>query len=300
MSTRLALNVYIDTDRGTREGVPNLVADCREFGVPACFFFSFGPDQTGRAITRSIQPGIWKKIRRAGRVQTYGLRALLNGTLLPAPHIGRRNAHIMRAVRDAGFEVGIHSYNHHHWQTHLERMSQPEVAAEFSAACLQFRRIFSAEPHAAGAAGWQSNAHSRAAYEQADLLYSSDTRGTHPYFPFVGEQGFATLEIPTTLPALDELLGRPEFPSDLIVRHYLSLLRAEQLNVLALHAEIEGLGRRELFRQLLGECQAAGVEFIRLDDFARELLTNREAIPSHYQVMAEIKGRHGLVATQMV
>jgi hypothetical protein len=76
-------------------------------------------------------------------------------------------------------------------------------------------------------------------------------------------------------------------------------LRSEQLNVLAVHAEIEGLGRRELFRQLLGECQAAGAEFIRLEDFARELLTNREAIPSHYQVMAEIKGRHGLVATQM-
>ncbi len=37
MPTRLALKVDVDTDRGTRFGVPNLAADCREFGLPACF-----------------------------------------------------------------------------------------------------------------------------------------------------------------------------------------------------------------------------------------------------------------------
>jgi undecaprenyl phosphate-alpha-L-ara4FN deformylase len=34
-----------------------------------------------------------------------------------------------------------------------------------------------------GAAGWQSNALSREVYDEAGLLYSSDTRGTHPFFP---------------------------------------------------------------------------------------------------------------------
>ena len=42
MAIRLALKVDADTDRGTREGVPNLAADCRDFGVPACFLFSLG------------------------------------------------------------------------------------------------------------------------------------------------------------------------------------------------------------------------------------------------------------------
>jgi hypothetical protein len=40
------------------------------------------------------------------------------------------------------------------------------------------------------------------------------------------------------------------------------------------------------------------VEFIRLDGHARELLANRAAIPVLDQVMAEIDGRSGLVATQ--
>jgi undecaprenyl phosphate-alpha-L-ara4FN deformylase len=298
MSVRLALKVDVDTDRGTREGVPNVVADCTEFGAPACFLFSLGPDQTGRAITRVFRPGFFQKVSRTSVVQIYGIRTLLNGTLLPAPHIGRRNTEVMRAVRDAGFEVGIHSYNHYRWQDHVQKMPFAEVREEFIAARAEFLRIFGGEAHAAGAAGWQSNARSREVYDEANLLYASDTRGGPPFFPRVDGRVFKTLEIPSTLPTLDELMGRPEFPDEKIVPHCLSLLRDDRPNVFTLHAEIEGMGRRTLFRALLAACKKTGVEFIRLDGLARELLADRVAIPACDQVMAGIDGRSGLVAAQ--
>lgn len=297
MPIRLALKVDVDTDRGTRIGVPNLASDCREFGAPACFLFSLGPDQTGRAITRIFRPGFFQKVSRTSVVQIYGVRTLLNGTLLPAPHIGRRNTATMRAIRDAGFEVGIHCYNHYRWQDYLPKMSLAEVRAEFIAARAEFLRIFGREAQTAGAAGWQSNASSRTAYDEANLLYASDTRGQAPFFPRVDGRVFQTLEIPSTLPTFDELMGRPEYPDDKIVAHYLSLLRDDRPNVFTLHAEIEGMGRRALFRELLHACKNAGVEFIRLDDLARELLAKRETIPIVDQVMAGIDGRSGLVAT---
>jgi peptidoglycan/xylan/chitin deacetylase (PgdA/CDA1 family) len=134
MPIRLALKIDVDTDRGTREGVPNLVADLQALDVPACFLFSLGPDQTGRAITRVLRPGFFQKVSRTSVVELYGVRTLLNGTLLPAPHIGRRCGHIMRAVRDAGFEVGIHCYNHYRWQDYVQKMSLEEIGAEFQAA----------------------------------------------------------------------------------------------------------------------------------------------------------------------
>ena len=298
MSLRLALKIDVDTDRGTRVGVPNLVSDLKVFCAPACFLFSLGPDQTGRAITRVLRPGFFQKVSRTSVVEIYGVRTLLNGTLLPAPHIGRRNAATMRAVRDAGFEVGIHCHNHYRWQDYLHTMSAAEVAAEFDAARAEFRRIFGGEAQTAGAAGWQSNLRSREAYERAGLLYASDTRGGAPFFPRIGGKVFNTLEIPSTLPTFDELMGRPEFPDDKIVAHYLSLLRVDRPNVLTIHAEIEGMGRRGLFRELLAACAARGVEFIRLDDLARELLANRAAIPVREQMMAEIDGRSGFVAAQ--
>ena len=295
---RLALKVDVDTDRGTRIGVPNMVADCREVEAPACFLFSLGPDQTGRAITRVFRPGFFQKVSRTSVVQIYGVRTLLNGTLLPAPHIGRRNTAVLRAVRDAGFEVGIHCYNHYRWQDYVHRMPLEAVRAEFVAARAEFLRIFGSEAKTAGAAGWQSNARSREVYDEAGMLYASDTRGGGAFFPRVDGRVFKTLEIPSTLPTFDELMGRPEYPDSAIVPHYLSLLRADRPNVLTIHAEIEGMGRRALFRELLRACRQAGVQFIRMDDLARELLANRAAIPVRDQVQTEIDGRSGFVASQ--
>jgi len=296
MPLRLALKVDVDTDRGTRLGVPNLVADCNEFDAPACFLFSLGPDQTGRAITRIFRPGFFKKVSRTSVVQLYGVRTLLNGTLLPAPHIGRRNAATMRDVRDAGFEVGIHCHNHYRWQDYVNRMSLAAVREEFTAARAEFLRIFSTEARTAGAPGWQSNARSRTVYDEAGLLYASDTRNGRPFFPRIDGRVFSTLEIPSTLPTFDELLGRPEYPDDRIVPHYLSLLREDCVNVFTLHAEIEGMGRRELFRALLRAWAECSVEFVRLDAYANELLADRAAIPARDQVYAEIDGRSGVVA----
>ena len=101
MRIRLALKVDVDTDRGTREGVPNLLQDLQACGVPACFLFSLGPDQTGRAVTRIFRRGFLRKVGRTNVVKLYGVRTLLNGTLLPAPHIGRRNAGIVDGVGGA-------------------------------------------------------------------------------------------------------------------------------------------------------------------------------------------------------
>jgi len=295
---RLALKIDVDTDRGTREGVPHLVADLQAAGVPATFLFSLGPDQTGRAITRIFRPGFFKKVSRTSVVSIYGVRTLLNGTLLPAPHVGRRNEGIMRAVRDAGFEIGIHCHNHYRWQDYVHTMSHAEVRAEFTAARDEFRRIFGSEAVTAGAAGWQANARSRDVYDEAGLLYASDTRGSAPFFPRIGARTFSTLEIPSTLPTLDELMGRPEFPDAKIVPHLVSLLHPEALNVFTLHAEIEGMGRRGLFVEFLAAVRRAGVQVVSLEAAARDLLARREDLPVCEVIQSEIDGRSGLVAVQ--
>jgi peptidoglycan/xylan/chitin deacetylase (PgdA/CDA1 family) len=301
---RLALKVDVDTDRGTRVGVPNLVADLQAVGAPAAFLFSLGPDQTGRAITRVLRPGFFQKVSRTSVVQIYGVRTLLNGTLLPAPHIGRRNAGVMRAVRDAGFEVGIHCYNHYRWQDYVQTMPLAGVREEFEAARAEFLRVFGTEARTAGAPGWQSNARSRQVYDEAELLYASDARGGAPFFPRVEGKVFKTLEIPSTLPTFDELMGRPEYPDDQIVPHYMKLMKAAEATgggtqVFTLHAEIEGMGRRGLFQQLLAVCKKTGVEFVRMDEYARELLAKRAAISVRDQVLAEIDGRSGVVTAQV-
>jgi undecaprenyl phosphate-alpha-L-ara4FN deformylase len=294
----LAIKIDVDTDRGTRIGVPNLIALFDEFGVKATFLFSLGPDNTGRAIKRVFRPGFLSKVSRTSVVSTYGLRTLLNGVLLPGPHVGRRNGDVMRLARAKGHEVGIHCYDHIKWQDGLEKMSPGEVNQEFSRARQEFERIFGEPAKTAGAAGWQANGMSLAAYDDAGLLYGSDSRGSYPFFPRVGNAVYKTLQIPTTLPTLDELLGRPEYPEERIPGHYLSLLRHDRLNVLTIHAELEGMKKIELFRQLLKLAGARGIKIMRLDDLARDLLQKPSSVPVCGLVPGTIDGRSGTLAVQ--
>ena len=294
----IALKVDVDTERGTREGVPALQALLGEFRAPASFLFSLGPDNTGKAIRRVFRPGFFQKVSRTSVVQMYGIRTLLNGTLLPAPHIGKRHTDVMRRVGDAGFETGIHCHDHFRWQDYLSKMTLDQTRTEFGHALAEYQRIFGTAALTAGAPGWQATASSRQVYDEAGFLYASDTRGKSPFFPSMEGKVFKTLEIPSTLPTFDELLGRPEFPDDKIPGHYVSLLQDEQPNILTIHAEIEGMMKRPLFRELLAALTEKGVRFVRMDDLAREILLHPENVPVLPLVMAEIDGRSGLVATQ--
>ena len=295
---RLAIKIDVDTERGTRVGVQALVALFREFGVRATFLFSFGPDNTGRALRRIFRPGFFKKVSRTNVIGTYGVRTLLNGVLWPGPHIGKKHGDVLRAVRDAGHEVGIHCYDHIRWQDGLAKMSPNQVFAEFGKACSEFERIFGTPAKTAGAAGWQANSLSLAAYEVAGLDYASDARGTHPFFPRANGTVFKTAQIPTTLPTLDELIGRPEYPESKLTDHYLSLLRPDRPNVLTAHAELEGMAKFDWFRAFLSALKVRGVQIVPTAAIASEMKQNPDNIPVCDLVDGEVDGRSGTLAVQ--
>jgi len=294
----LAIKIDVDTDRGTRIGVPNLLDLFDTFNIKATFLFSLGPDNTGRAIKRIFRPGFLGKVGRTSVISTYGVRTLLNGILLPGPHVGQRNEGVMKLAWDKGHEVGIHCYDHIRWQDGLAKMTRDEVFEEFGKARREFERIFGERARTATAAGWQVNAYSLAAYDDAELLYAGDARGRHPFFPRLQGTVYRTLQIPTTLPTLDELLGRPEYPEDRLTDHYLSLLRPDALNVLTIHAEIEGMKNLAFFRTLLNQVRTRGIRIVRLDAWAEGLLKNPSSLPVCDLVPGTVDGRSGTIALQ--
>lgn len=296
MGPRVALKVDVDTDRGTRVGVPALAELLRARQVQATFLFSLGPDNTGRAIKRIFRPGFFGKVSRTNVVEMYGVRTLLNGVLWPGPHIGHRNAPVLRAVAAMGHEVGVHCYDHIRWQDGLKDMSPTEVAFELGRALREFERIFGRPAFTAGAAGWQANAVSLAAYDESGLRYASDARGRGPFLPSVGDRVFRTPQFPTTLPTLDELLGRPEYPEPTLAAYYEELIMAGSEHVLTVHAEIEGMGRRDWFAGLLARLQGRGVVFEPLAAMAERAL--RVPLPVCAFIQGSVPGRSGTLAVQ--
>ena len=95
-------------------------------------------------------------------------------------------------------------------------------------------------------------------------------------------------------------MGRPEYPDEKIAAHLFSLLRPDRLNVFTLHAEIEGMARRTIFRELLKLCRDAGVRFVRMEDAARECLARREGVPVCDLAQGSVDGRSGPLAIQQL
>ena len=175
---KIALKIDVDTYRGTREGVPQLVDILKRHNAGATFLFSLGPDHTGRAIKRAFRPGFMKKVSRTSVLEHYGVLTLLYGTLLPGPDIGVRCADILRSVRDAGFETGIHTWDHVKWQDGVATADATWTLRQMELACDRYANVFGERAHVHGAAGWQMNRHAWRLTQQLGFEYCSDTRGT--------------------------------------------------------------------------------------------------------------------------
>ncbi|MCX7138015.1 MAG: polysaccharide deacetylase family protein [Proteobacteria bacterium] len=295
---KLALKIDVDTFRGTREGVPRLVELLKKFGAGATFLFSLGPDHTGRAIKRAFRPGFMRKVSRTSVLEHYGIVTLLYGTMLPGPDIGRRCADILRNVRDAGFEVGIHTWDHVKWQDSVATADADWTACEMQLAYDRYADIFGERAHVHGAAGWQMNRHAFRLTQRLDFDYCSDTRGTQPFIPIYNAEIIACPQLPTTLPTLDELLGIGGLTPDNVADHVLKLSRnaLPTGHVYTLHAELEGMKLLPVFERLLAGWRDAGHELVSLKDYSASL--ELKSLPRHVVTSAEIPGRSGTLALQ--
>ena len=300
--THIGLKVDVDTLRGTREGVPRLTALFKKLGVDATFYFSVGPDHTGRALRRVFRKGFAQKVARTSVLKHYGLKTLLYGVLLPGPDIGLKAGDVMRGVHAQGFEVGLHTYDHVRWQDYVAGASEAWTRIEFERGMKAFERVFGFYPKSHAAAGWQVNAHALELEREYGLAFASDTRGQTPFWPMLEGRRSSCLQLPTTLPTFDELLGREGIDESTIADAVFRLseknaaMSADRLQVFTLHAELEGMRLLNAFESLLTRWRAAGASITRMAAIHQQAILR--PLPDQTVIMGEVPGRSGLLAVQ--
>jgi peptidoglycan/xylan/chitin deacetylase (PgdA/CDA1 family) len=298
----IGLKVDVDTLRGTREGAPRLAALLEQHAVGATFYFSVGPDHTGRALKRVFRKGFAQKVARTSVLKHYGLKTLMYGVLLPGPDIGREAREPMRRVRDAGFEVGLHTYDHVRWQDGVARADARWTRTELDRGIAAFERVFGAPPASHAAAGWQINAHALALENEYGFKYASDTRGGGAFLPRLESGASSCPQIPTTLPTFDELLGRDGVDESNIADAVFRLsadawATPEKVpQVFTLHAELEGMLLRDSFESLLKKWREAGASVVDMASIHAQV--RQRPLPIRRVVMGEIAGRSGSLALQ--
>ncbi len=294
----IALKIDVDTYRGTREGVPALADLLERVDARATFLFSLGPDHTGRAVRRAFRRGFVGKVRRTSVVKHYGVKTLLYGTLLPGPHIGRRCRDVMRRIAERGFEVGVHTYDHVRWQDGVAHAAEPWTRRELTLARDEFSTVFDRAPRVHGAAGWQMNRFVPALERELGFEYASDTRGAYPFIPVVNGSPVQVPQLPTTLPTLDELIGRADLGTQDPVEHLLERtdVEAGRDQVYTLHAELEGGAYLAAFERLLRAWRARGALLTDLATYAATM--DFKSLPQCEIREGRVEGRAGTLASQ--
>ena len=291
---QLGLKIDVDTFRGTRDGVLPLARYLAGRNLRASFFFSVGPDNMGRHLWRLFKPAFLSKMLRSRGLSLYGWDIILRGTLFPGPVIGRRLAPVIRETATLGHEIGVHAWDHHAWQTQLERRGRSFVESEIRQAGNLLAEITGQWPACSAAAGWKCNEECLRVKQAFPFRFNSDCRGHSLFRPIVDGTPSLQPQVPTTLPTYDEVVGRNGITAANYNARLLSRLEPGRLNVLTVHAEAEGIVSFALFREFVESVCERGWEIVPLG----LLWPDPTGIPAGTIVRGEVPGREGWIALQ--
>lgn len=286
---RVALRIEVNSVRGLRDGVPNLLRLFSEFQVRASFFFPFGADYSGR------QPAATWRARRA-----LGLSALTYGTLMPAPSLLELSAHWMKTARDNGHDVGLFGLSPWQWRSRLGYADDAWIEQQLSDLWTAYAAALDDTPVALATPGWQVHPKMLDALHGSRYRYASMTRGKFPYLPSLQDKTASIPEIPTTLPTVGELLQQPGVNAHNVHEY----LYAESRHVLpaghvfAASAEYEGLVALPLMEKLLVMWKGQDGSVRALADMLKEI--DITTLSRHQIGWGNVDGGEAAMAMQSV
>ena len=291
---KIGLRVDVDTFRGARLGVPSLCRVLASRGILATFFWTVGPDNMGRHLWRLLRPSFLWKMLRSNAPGLYGWDILLRGTLWPGPIIGRTLAPVLRETAATGHEMGFHAWDHHAWQSRVELWSRDAIYDQIVRGVDLMTEIIGRQPTCSAAPAWQCTDLALWVKAQFPFSYNSDCRGSSIFLPEARDSSPVQPQIPVTLPTFDEAVGINHQTAEGFFDDLLTMLEPGKLNVLTIHAEVEGLSQLETFERFIDRAMTDGWSFVPLGD----LVEADANLPSGRLKKGSIPGRAGWCSVQ--
>jgi undecaprenyl phosphate-alpha-L-ara4FN deformylase len=263
---KVGLRIVVATGRGARVAAPRLAELLRRREASATFYFNLGPHRLHRCLP--------------GRKLSAGAAAA------------------MLAVRESGFEVGIHGWDCERWRDRVPRPDFGWTEDALRQACAAFERLFGDAPRTHAAPGWQMNRHAFRLTQRLGFDYASDTRGRSPFVPIVDAEIIACPQIPTTLPTLRELIGPGRASAATAHEQMLaaSAIASPASHVLTLLAERDGTRHLAVCDRLFEGWRALGWEIVSLRQVAQNL--DAKSLAHHVVEAAPLADGQASEATQ--
>nr|BET44797.1 MAG: 4-deoxy-4-formamido-L-arabinose-phosphoundecaprenol deformylase [Candidatus Aschnera chinzeii] len=292
---KIGLKIDVDTYKGTRLGIPNLLNLLNKYNIKASFFFSVGPDNMGRHLWRMCRPSFLLKMIRTRAINLYGLDMLLAGTCWPGKKIFNTCNILMQEVFHEGHEIGFHAWDHYKWQIKINKWDKVSILKELKLGINTLEDYLGIKIQCSAAPGWRINDLGLIIKESFNFHYNSDCRGTHLFRPILNNGLVGTIQIPTTLPTYDEVIGnivKEECYNNFIINKIINNIN---ISIYTIHAEVEGISKLDKFDNLLQRLYNKKFVFCTLNELIPKNITT---LPYGKIIPSYILGREGWISVQ--
>lgn len=243
-----SLRVDVESSNCLLKGVPILLGILERYDLRATFFIPMGPDRVGVSFDRG-RVGSYLKLNP---LRKFGLKAILRGSLLPPLDLGE--ICLKMGLKASRYEIALHGYDHSGWVHAVRRGCPWMVGALFRKGYSEYRRIFGGAPKGFASPEFRWTIEILEMLDEFNFLYGSDFRGRLPFKPRVNGRIYRTLQIPVSLPNLEELSWaglRDDKALKAVVKAIEGVIRRGGLAVLLVHPSYEVLLKRSLLESIL-------------------------------------------------
>ena len=183
----------------------------------------------------------------------------------------------MQECLSAGHDIGMKSFDSVTWQSQAINASRDWTRQQFEWSMENYQTIFGEKPVLHSASANIINAYLLELLDEQGFKASLDTRGKFPYHPEYQQYRGVTLQIPVTLPAIEELLLNPEVTID-NVHEYLFVESQKQLpygHVYEVRAAYEGRQWLPVLEKMIVMWRSSQWEFTTVSELL-ETITEQE------------------------
>ncbi|MGL4994570.1 MAG: hypothetical protein ACRC6G_00170 [Deefgea sp.] len=291
----IALKIDVDNLAAIELGVPRLRQLLLERECGATFFWSLGHEKNGtfllpaRGLRRFHGAGLQALASR------FGWKTLMRGSFWPSPALKKAAVSQLKTLDLPIFEHGVRPAQNYQWQKQIVAGSPAEAVGLVQNDIAQFSRLTGQMPVTFSAKSWQGNRGVYRAEQIAKFDFASDTRGKGPFFPVSNAEVSRCMQLPVTLPMLEEV---QPFSGVDRVDAILALTSQESEfgHVYNAAADFEGVQSADDFARLLAGWLAQGYQVVSLGELYRQIKVTDVAY--HEVEYVPCEGRYGLLATQ--
>lgn len=167
------LRVDIESDKGIREGIPNLLDLLKKYDIKVSFYLVMGGESNIFEILKYN-----KKMESSAErsIKVWTLANKLRMALFPKDFI-KANKEILQRILNEGHELGIHGWKHREWTRGLDKIN---INDKINKAINRYNNLFGQKPISWASPGFNINDNVLSILEKEGIKYISDFSGEKP------------------------------------------------------------------------------------------------------------------------